>query len=69
MISVQKEVADTECEYHIRDRHSLDDFLYEPETSLIRLEYGLKFDSLDIVFIIAAPNQRPWHPNMRKVTD
>ncbi|CAD8124286.1 unnamed protein product [Paramecium sonneborni] len=67
MISSQKEVADTECEYHIRDRHSLDDFLYEPETSLIRMEYGLKFDSLDIVFIIASPNQKPWHPNMRKV--
>ncbi|CAK87623.1 unnamed protein product (macronuclear) [Paramecium tetraurelia] len=67
MISKQREVADTECEYHFRDRHSLDDFLYEPETSLIRMEYGQKFNSIDIVFIIASPNSKPWNPNMRKI--
>lgn len=45
----------------------MDDFLYEPETSLIRIDHGLKFDGLDMIFIIAPANTKPWNPNMNKI--
>ncbi|CAD8065941.1 unnamed protein product [Paramecium sonneborni] len=63
----QKEVADIDFDYIELDRHNLEEYLFEPETSLIKPENGLKFNSLDMVFIIASPNTRPWNPNMRNI--
>ena len=60
-------MADIDFEYIILDRHTLENYLYEPETSLIKPENGQKFDTLDIVFINAPPNLRPWNQNMRNV--
>lgn len=60
-------MADIDFEYLILDRHNLESFLYEPETALIKPENGQKFDTLDIVFIIAPPNLRPWNSHMRNV--
>ncbi|CAD8149715.1 unnamed protein product [Paramecium octaurelia] len=63
----QKEVADIDFEFIELDRHNLEDYLFEPETSHIRPEKGQKFNSLDMIFIIASPNIRPWNPNMRNI--
>ncbi|CAK79628.1 unnamed protein product (macronuclear) [Paramecium tetraurelia] len=63
----QKEVADIDFDYIELDRHNLEEYLFEPETSHIKPEKGLKFNSLDMVFIIASPNTRPWNPNMRNL--
>ncbi|CAD8153800.1 unnamed protein product [Paramecium pentaurelia] len=63
----QKEVADIDFDFIELDRHNLEEYLYEPETSHIKPEKGQKFDTLDIVFIIASPNTRPWNPNMRNI--
>ncbi|CAD8071905.1 unnamed protein product [Paramecium sonneborni] len=62
-----KEVGDVEFEFAIADRHSVQEYLFEPETSLVRPEHGLKFDALDIVFVAASPNVRPWHYRMRSI--
>ncbi|CAD8051399.1 unnamed protein product [Paramecium primaurelia] len=62
-----KEVADVEFEFVIVDRHSVQEYLFEPETSLVRPEHGLKFDALDMIFIAASPNVRPWHHRMRSI--
>ncbi|CAD8103675.1 unnamed protein product [Paramecium primaurelia] len=63
----QKEVADIDFDFIELDRHNLEEYLYEPETSHIKPEKGQKFDTLDIIFIIASPNTRPWNPNMRNI--
>ncbi|CAD8173936.1 unnamed protein product [Paramecium octaurelia] len=63
----QKEVADIDFDYIELDRHNLEEYLFEPETSHIRPEKGLKFNSIDMVFIIASPNTRPWNHNMRNI--
>ncbi|CAD8174182.1 unnamed protein product [Paramecium pentaurelia] len=63
----QKEVADIDFDYIELDRHNLEEYLFEPETSHIKPEKGQKFNSLDMVFIIASPNTRPWNPNMRNI--
>ncbi|CAD8065198.1 unnamed protein product [Paramecium sonneborni] len=62
-----KEVADIEFEFIIVDRHSVQEYLFEPETSFVRPEYGLKFDALDMIFIAASPNVRPWHHRMKSI--
>lgn len=31
------------------------------------MDYGLKFDGLDMIFIIASANTKPWNPNMNKI--
>lgn len=62
-----KEVGDIQFEYIFVDRHSVQDYLFEPETSLVKPENGLKFDALDMIFIAAPANIRPWHHSMRNV--
>lgn len=63
----KKEMIDTEIEFFIRDRESIDEFLYEIDSSFVRIESGKMFDSIDLVFFEGDANLRPWSPNAYKV--
>jgi hypothetical protein len=43
-LAEQKELVDTGNEFFVRDRDSIDDFLYEIETSYVKKENAQKFD-------------------------
>ena len=60
-------MIDTEIEFFIRDRESIDEFLYEIDSSFVRIESGKMFDSIDLVFFEGDANLRPWSPNAYKV--
>lgn len=63
----KKEMIDTEIDFIIRDRDSIDDLLYEIDSSFVRVECGKMFDSIDIIFFEGDANLRPWSPNAYKV--
>ena len=67
LIKGQKELIDTENEFYLRDRESVEDFIYEQENSHIKQETGKQFDQLDIIFLAASNNAHPWAMNMRKI--
>lgn len=60
-------MIDTEIDFIIRDRDSIDDLLYEIDSSFVRVECGKMFDSIDIIFFEGDANLRPWSPNAYKV--
>ncbi|CAD8201878.1 unnamed protein product [Paramecium octaurelia] len=62
----KKEMIDTEIDFIIRDRDSIDDLLYEIDSSFVRVECGKMFDSIDIIFFEGDANLRPWSPNAYK---
>jgi len=39
-LAEQKELVDTGNEFFVRDRDSIDDFLYEIETSYVKASFG-----------------------------
>jgi len=54
-------------ELFIRDRNSLDDFLYEINSIYMRKESAEQFDLIDAVLISGEANLRPWSPSAEKV--
>lgn len=62
-------MIDTEIEFYIRDRDNIDEFLYEIDSSFVRVESGKMFDSVDLIFFEGDANLRPWSPNAYKVCD
>mgnify|MGYP001808113660 CR=1 FL=1 len=62
-------MIDTEIDFIIRDRDSIDDILYEIDSSFVRVECGKMFDSIDIIFFEGDANLRPWSPNAYKVSN
>ena len=59
-------MIDTELEFFIADRDSIDDFLYEIDSSFVRVECGKMFDSIDMIFFEGDANLRPWSPTAYK---
>lgn len=57
-------MIDTENEFYVRNRDTIEDFLYEVESSFVRKEAALKFDQLDVIFIIGDSHTRPWATHM-----
>lgn len=66
-LNSQKELIDTETEFFIRDRHNIDDFLYELDSSYVKKEAAKLFDHVDIIFISGEPYLLPWAPSAKKV--
>lgn len=60
-------MIDTENEFYVRNRDTVEDFLFEVESSHVRREAALKFDQLDLIFIIGDSFTRPWTPRMIKI--
>lgn len=60
-------MVDTEIEFYIRTKDSLDDMLYEVDSSFVKRESGKQFDSIDIIFFEGDANLRPWSDNANKV--
>ena len=56
-------MIDTEIEFFIRDRFSIEEFLYEVDSAYVRIEAGRYFDQIDMVFFEGDSNMRPWSPN------
>jgi len=54
-------------ELFIRDRNSLDDFLYEINSIYMRKESAEQFDLIDAVLISGDANLRPWSSSAEKV--
>lgn len=63
----QKEFVEIETEYVLREKETIDDFLYEPYSGYARIENAKLFDHLDMVFISGDNNLLPWHPSAQKV--
>ncbi|CAK61665.1 unnamed protein product (macronuclear) [Paramecium tetraurelia] len=63
-LAEQKELIDTENEFYVRNRDTIEDFLYEVESSYVKKESALKFDQLDVIFIIGDCHTRPWAVHM-----
>jgi hypothetical protein len=55
-------MIDTEIEFLVRDRKSVEEFLYEVDSAYVRIEAGKYFDQIDIVFFEGDANMRPWSP-------
>ncbi|CAD8121629.1 unnamed protein product [Paramecium sonneborni] len=66
-LAEQKELIDTENEFYVRNRDTIEDFLYEVESSYVKKEAALKFDQLDVIFIIGDCHTRPWAGHMAKI--
>ncbi|CAD8187463.1 unnamed protein product [Paramecium pentaurelia] len=66
LLTGKKEMIDTELEFFIADRDTIDDFLYEIDSSFVRIECGKMFDSIDLIFFEGDANLRPWSPNAYK---
>ncbi|CAD8200721.1 unnamed protein product [Paramecium octaurelia] len=66
VLTGKKEMIDTELEFFFADRDSIDDFLYEIDSSFVRVECGKMFDSIDLIFFEGDANLRPWSPNAYK---
>ncbi|CAD8196616.1 unnamed protein product [Paramecium octaurelia] len=66
-LAEQKELIDTENEFYVRNRDTIEDFLYEVESSYVKKEAALKFDQLDVIFIIGDCHTRPWAAHMTKI--
>ena len=60
-------MVDTEIEFFIRDRNFVAEFLYEVDSSHVRLEAGKYFDAIDIVFFEGDATIRPWSPFVENV--
>ncbi|CAD8200712.1 unnamed protein product [Paramecium pentaurelia] len=66
-LAEQKELIDTENEFYVRNRDTIEDFLYEVESSYVKKEAAQKFDQLDVIFIIGDCHTRPWAVHMAKI--
>ncbi len=60
-------MIDTEIEFYIRTRYSIDDMLYEVDSFFVKPEAGKQFNSIDIIFIEGDANLRPWSESATKV--
>jgi hypothetical protein len=62
-----KDMVDTEIEFYIRTKDSVDDMLYEFDSSFVKREAAKQFDSIDIIFFEGDANLRPWSDTANKV--
>lgn len=59
--SHQKELVDTETDFFIRDRLSIEDLLYEPESGFLNRGNAMNFDNYDMIFLAGPTTLLPWN--------
>jgi hypothetical protein len=63
----QRDFVDTETEFVIRTKDNLDDFLFELDSSYVKVSAAKYFDHVDMVFIEGDANLLPWSPSAAKM--
>jgi hypothetical protein len=66
-IKNQKGLVDTETEICLKDKDSLDDILYEPESGFLNRNAAMAFDTYDMIFLSGSAHILPWNKSVSKV--